>query len=57
MRIVLLDSDVIIATFRNETSVVEYLDRLLEQQAKLSVSPVAYAEILAGERSGEHECH
>ena len=55
MRIVLLDSDVIIATFRNETSVVEYLDRLLEQQAKLSVSPVAYAEILAGERSGEHD--
>jgi hypothetical protein len=34
MRIVLLDSDVIIATFRNETSIVEYLDRMLEQQAK-----------------------
>ena len=55
MRTVLLDSDVIIATFRKVTGIVEYLDRLLEQQAKLCVSPVAYAEILAGERSGERD--
>jgi predicted nucleic acid-binding protein len=55
MRTVLLDSDVIIATFRNETAIIEHLDHLLEQQAKLCVSPVAYAEIFAGERSGEHD--
>lgn len=55
MKKMLLDSDVIIANLRNEASVTEFLDRLLEKGAVLYVCPIAYAEIHAGRRSGEDE--
>lgn len=55
MKKILLDSDVIIANLRNETPVTEFLDRLLEKGTMLYVSPIAYAEVYAGQRPGEDE--
>lgn len=50
---ILLDTDVIIAHFRNELQNVVALENLVENGSFLVVSPIAYAEILAGMRSGE----
>lgn len=55
MKKILLDSDVIIANLRNEMPVAEFLDRLVEKGILLCVSPIAYAEVYAGQRPGEDE--
>lgn len=53
MRAVLLDSDVIIANFRNHPATIEMLEHLREERALLYVCPVALAEIGAGMRPGD----
>ncbi len=50
---ILLDSDVIIAHFRNDGQIAGVLEQLVEGGSSLLVSPIAYAEIVAGMRSGE----
>lgn len=55
MKTVLLDTDVIIANFRNEAGVVEALDQLAHEKARLCISPIAFAEIWAGKRPGEDD--
>lgn len=53
MNRILLDTDVIIAHFRNELQIVTILEQLVEGGSALLVSPIAYAEIVAGTRRGE----
>jgi len=53
MNQILLDTDVIIAHFRNDWQIAAVLEQLVEGGSTLLVSAIAYAEIVAGMRRGE----